>query len=180
MKGSNPSQAVVRAGDRDGLGTVYSTWGGLICHSGESILKTAEGWDMEVSSPWRRFLPKLIFTGFGGEVSSNLYVTTTRMVLIRKIDTWRELKGELTPLGLPNAAAREVELRNLQAAGARQYCAIEPQNLTLVKSKKFSKPRSVLDLFVIGTDGRQYAITIWKPKGVDDETLSLIESRFPR
>ncbi len=180
MAGDGPSRAIVRAGDRNGLGIVYSSWGGLICRSNESILRTAEGWDMNVRSPWRRVLPKLIFTGFGGDVSSTLYVTTTRIVLIRKIDTWRELKGDLTPLGLPNAAAREVELRNLQATGARQYCTIEPQNLTLMKWKKFSKPRSVLDLFVIGTDSRQYAITIWKPKGVDDETLSLIESRFPR
>ncbi len=172
--------AIVRAGDRNGLGTVYSSWGGLICRSNESILKTTEGWDMNVRSPWRRVLPKLIFTGFGGDVSSTLYITTTRIVLIREINTWRELKGDLTPLGLPNAAAREVELRNLRAVGARQYCSITPQDLRVVKSKKFSKPRSVLDLFVVGTDGRQYAITIWKPKGMDDETLSLIESRFPR
>ncbi len=180
MTDGGSSQPLVRAGDRNGLGTVYSTWGGLICQPGESILKTAQGWDMEVRTPWRRFLSKLVFTGFGGEVSSELYITTQRIVLIRKIDIWRELRGELSPLGLPNAAAKEVELRRLQASGARQFCALESQNLRLAKSKKFSAPRSLLDLFLIGTDGRQYVATIWKPKGVDDETLSLIESRFRR
>jgi hypothetical protein len=180
MKETNPSQLIVRAGDCDGLGTIYSSWGGLICQPGESILKTAEGWDVNVRSPWRRLLPKLIFTGFGGDVSSKLYITTTRIVLIRKVDIWRELKEELTPLGIPKAAEKEAKLRNLQVAGARQYCAIRPQDLRVAKSKKFSKPRSILYLYLTGTDGRDYAITIWKPKGMDDETLSLIESRFAR
>jgi len=180
MKDAESAQPFIRAGDRNGLGTVYSTWGGLICQSGESILKTVQGWEMEVRTPWRRFLSKLIFTGFGGEVSSDLYITTRRIVLIRKIDIWRELKGELTPLGLPNAAAKEIELRRLQTSGARQFCVLDSENLRLAKSKKFGAPRSLLDLFLKGADGRQYAVTIWKPKGVDDGTLSLIESRFSR
>jgi len=36
-----------------------------------------------------------------------------------------------------------------------------------------------LDLRLIGTDGRQYAITIWKTDGTDPDTLTLIQSRFP-
>jgi len=180
MRERSSPQTLVRAGDRDGLGSVYSSWGGLIPWPEETILKTADGWDMEVASPWRRFLPKLIFTGFGGDVSSKLYITTSRIVLIRKIDVWREVKGDLTPLGLPNAAAKEVELKRLQAAGAREYCSIVPSELRVSKSKKSSKRRSVLDLRLIGTDSRQYAITIWKPSGLDAETLSLLESRFPR
>src|SRR6266571_542376 len=95
MESDYRAQPPVRAGDLDGLGRIYSDMGGLITESDEKILMATPGWDAEVSSPWRRFLPKIIFAGFGGQASSKLFVTTNRLVIVRDIDTWRELKGEL-------------------------------------------------------------------------------------
>ncbi len=172
-------QPPVKAGDVDGLGTIYSQWGGLICHPDERIMRVGTGWEMEAMSPWRRILPGIIFTGFGGETSSKLYLTTDRIVLVRQIDTWRELAGELTPLGLPKAAEKEARLRRLQASGARQYCEVVPRQLKVVKAKSFSRPKSSIDILCIGSDGKEYALTYWMPQGSDAETLDALRSQFP-
>ena len=180
MEPDDRAHPPVHAGDLDGLRRIYSGTGGLITESGEKILLATTGWDAEVSSPCRRFLPRIIFAGFGGQTSSKLFVTTKRLVLVRDIDTWRELKGELTPLGLPTAAAKEARLKKLKALGGRQYCEIRPQNLRVVKKRSFDRRQSWIDLRLIGTDGRQYAVTLWKTDGPDQDTRSLIESQFRR
>ncbi len=178
MQSGRQSGNLVRAGDRTGLGTVYSQWGGLIPRAGESILKTSDDWEMDVKSPWRSVLPGVIFMGFSGEVSSKLYITSQRIVLVRKIDVFREVKGELTPLGLPKAAEKEQRLKSLQAAGVRQFCEIWPRELRVVRLRRFGTPNRAMDIFLVGSDGRKYLVSIWKPKGADPETLTLVESRF--
>src|SRR5712692_1871905 len=172
--------SVVHSGDFDGLGTVYSEWGGLIQRSGEELLKTAEGWDVDVSSPWRKVLPKVVFAGFEGKSSSKLYVTSDRIVLVRDIDVWREIKEELSPLGVPAAAAKEVHLKRLKSGGARQFCEIWPRNLRVVRMKRLDRRWSWLGIRAVGTDARRYAITIFKTDGLDPETLTLIQSRFSK
>ncbi len=169
---------VVRAGDLDGRGRIYSGTGGLITESDEEIIRAVTGWDLTVLSPWRRFLPKYIFMGFGGKASSKLFVTSKRIVLVRDIDSWRELKGELTPLGIPTAAAKEAKLRKLKSSGARQYCEIRPGDLRVVKEKSFDSPQSWVNLRLLGVDGKQYAITLWTTDGPDPETRALLESQF--
>ena len=169
---------VVRAGDLDGRGRIYSDTGGLITESDEEIIRAVTGWDLTVLSPWRRFLPKYIFMGFGGKASSKLFVTSRRIVLVRDIDPWRELKGELTPLGIPTAAAKEAKLKKLKSLGARQYCEIRPADLRIVKEKSFDRPQSWVNLHLVGVDGKQYGITLWKTDGSDQETRALIESQF--
>jgi hypothetical protein len=178
MDSAEQSSLSVRVGDLDGLGKIYSVAGDLIPAQGEKILALSHGWDANVSSPWRRVLPKVIFAGFGGKASSKLFVTTERVVLIREIDVWRELKEELSPLGIPTAAAKEVRLKQLKASGTRQFCEIWPRNFRVVKMKKLDRGRSWLDLRLLGNDGRQYEIILWKTDGLDTETLSLIQSRF--
>jgi hypothetical protein len=171
---------IVRAGDLEGLGKVYSQWGGLIPRLDEQIVASAEGWDMDVRSPWRSVLPGMIFMGFTGPISSKLFVTSDRVVLIRTIDPFRELKGELTPLGLPKAAEREASLRRLQTAGARQFCEIWPKYLRIAKMKEHGRPAHAVDLFLLGSNGLQYAVSFWKPQGSEPAVVSLIESRFQR
>src|SRR2546427_770038 len=105
MESAGQVLPAVRAGDIDGRGRIYSETGGLITESDEEILRAATGWDVTVLSPWRRFLPKYIFMGFGGKASSKLFVTSKRIVVVRDIDPWRELKGELTPLALSETAS---------------------------------------------------------------------------
>ncbi len=170
---------VVWAGDCNGLGKVYSQWGGLIPRVGEQIIRSADDWEMNVRSPWRAVLPGMIFMGFAGPISSKLYITSERIVLIRKIDTWRELKGELTPLGLPKAAEKEAVLKKLQAMGARQFCEIWPRRLRITKVKRHGRPAHAIDFFLIGSDELQYAVSFWKPKGSEPDLVPVIESRFP-
>src|SRR5437870_12299696 len=113
-----PKQAVpslVRTGDLDGLGRVYSVGGGVITRSGEEILKTAEGWDAHISSPWRRILPKIVFEGFRGKPGGKLSVTRGRFCFFGKMTAWRKLKGELSLLGFPVAAAKEFNFRRWRA-----------------------------------------------------------------
>ncbi len=177
-----PSQhALVRAGDEDGLGRVYSADGGLLTSAGETVIQSSEGWDLNASSPWRRVLPGIIFEGFNGEVSSRLYVTNERIVLVRDFDVLRELGGEFTPVGAPTATAEAIRRRRLKSLGVRAYCEIWPQTLKVVKEKFFAKPRSWLNLKLIGTDGVQYALLIWRwRKDPDDAMLNLLRTRFSR
>src|SRR2546426_755213 len=102
MESDHRAHPPVRAGDFDGLGRIYSDMGGLITESDEKILMATTGWDAEVCSPWRRFLPKIIF----------------------------------------------------------------------------DRRQSWIDLHLIGTDGKQYAVTLWKTDGPDQDTRTLIESQF--
>src|SRR2546426_12662880 len=155
MESAGQVLPAVRAGDLDGRGRIYSDTGGLITESDEEILRAATGWDVTVLSPWRRFLPKYIFMGFGGKASSKLFVTSKRILLVRDIDPWRELKGELTPLGIPTAAAKEAKLRKLKSLGVHQYCEIRPQNLRVVKKRSFDRRQSWIDRHLIRTDGKQ-------------------------
>lgn len=180
MESGAQAYPVVRAGDLDGLQRIYSDTGGLVTESDEEIVRVAASWDVNVRSPWRKFLPRSIFEGFDGKATSKLFVTNRRIVLVRDIDSWRQLKGELTPLGIPTAAAKEVRLRQLKSRGARQYCEFRPLDFRVVKKRSFDRPRSWLDLRAVGVDGRQYAITLWKTDGPDQETRLLIESQFGR
>lgn len=176
----SPSPRIVRIGDYAGLGRVYTSAGDLVSSSKDPILKVSPNWDVDIMSPWRQVMPHVVFEGFGGKAKSRLYITSERIVLLREIDLWRQLKGELTPLGIPNAAVKEAKLKQLIAAGARQFCEIWPQNLRVVKAKVLDRRRSWMDMQLIGIDGKQYAITIWKTDGRDPETLALLDSRFPR
>ncbi len=181
MSRGPPHSALVRAGDEDGLGRVYSADGSLLTAPGETVIRSSDGWDLKASSPWRRVLPGIIFEGFNGEVSSRLYVTTERIVLVREFDIFRELGGDFTPVGAPTAAAEAVRRRRLKALGVRAYCEIQPRTLRIVKEKSFTNPRSWLDLKLTGTDDLQYAITVWRwRKEPDDAMLNLLRSQFMR
>ncbi len=178
MLRKNPEGRIVHVGDRRGLGTVYNLAGDLLLLPGESILKSVANWDIDILSPWRRTMPHVVFPGFHGRASSMLYVTSHRIVLIRDIDEWRELAGELTPLGLPNAAAKERVLSALRKTGARQFCEIFPYALRVVSTRRFLKRGSMIDLKLIGDDNHQYAVLIWKTDGRDPDTIDILESRF--
>ncbi len=172
------SKRTLRAGDRAGLGVVYDSAGQLILLPGEAVTVALPNWDIDVISPWRRVMPKTLFPGFHGKASSRLFVTSHRIVLVRDIDDWRELSEQLTPLGLPSAAAREVDLRNLKRQGVRQFCELYPANLRVVSAKRYHRYSSMLDLRLMGSDGRRYGVMVWKTDGLDEVSIALIESRF--
>lgn len=170
----------IRSGDVEGRGSVYDLSGNLVTRAGESVLRTVKGWEADVRSPWRRILPKMVFTGYRGQSRSTLYVTSQRIVLIREVDAWREVSGDMTLLGMPDAVAKEAKLQGLKAAGAREFCEILPQRLALVSSKKYLKRGSMLEMRLRDSAGRQFGVSLWKSSGKDDETLALLESRFNR
>jgi len=103
-----------------------------------------------------------------------------RIVLIRDIDPGRELAGEMTPLGMPNAVARAVELKRLGAAGFRQFCEVHPAALSLSRVRRSRKGVTWLGLDLVGEDGAKYTLSYWKTDGEDLETLALLESRFSK
>lgn len=171
---------IVRAGSVEGHRTVYGSTGDLILQSGESILNVSTGWDMTATSPWRRFLTGVIFLGFSRKASSRLYITTRRLVLIREIDPWREAGPGMTPLGMPDAIAKKVELEKLSARGIRQFCEVVPGRLRVVKARRSRKAGAWLGLMLLGDDGRKYWLSYWKTDGEDAKTLALLESQFQR
>lgn len=178
MEVESEEPKVVLAGDAQGQGSIYSGDGRYIVRRGETILRFAEAWDANILSPWRKVLPHIIFEGFNGRATSTLYITTHRVVLIREIDVWRELKGEFTVLGAPNAAAKEWFLSELKRRGVRQFCVINCANLKVIKSKKYVRPKSLIYLRALGRDGKRYGISMWKTDGTDEETLAALASQF--
>ncbi len=140
----------------------------------------ATGWDMDAFSPWRRLMPKSIFLGFNTKASSKLFITSARIVLIREIDPWRETSDQMTPLGIPNAAAKKVDLQKLKESGAREFCEVHTSGLSLVSAKRYTRRGSMIDMRLLGEDGNQYAVSYWKTDGKDDKILGLIESQFGR
>src|SRR2546428_8608373 len=97
MESQGRARLIVKAGDLDGLARIYSEAGALITEPGEELLRAATGWDATVRSPWRRFLPKILLAGFGGQASRQLFLTKKRIVIDREIDPCREPKGEYPP-----------------------------------------------------------------------------------
>lgn len=180
MPPPNKHTEAIWAGDAEGRDVIYSPLGSLVEEHGELVTELATGWDMEIRSPWRALLPKILFMGFNGKAVSKLYVTTTRIVMIREIDPWRETQGEMTPLGIPNAVATQVELKQKKSAGIWHFCEVRPQRLKLVSSKRYSKRGCTVDLRLLGGDATQYAIAYWKTDGKDETMLALIESQFKR
>lgn len=178
MVPSRDSQPTVSAGDLDGLGRIYTREALLIPIHGETVLREASGWDVNIISPWRRVLPGIIFEGYNGKAQSRLYITDQRIVLIREIDVWREVKGEYTLLGTPNAAAKQLELNEKKRLGARQFCVIRPRDLRAAKSKSYDRPRSLLYMRAVNRTGKQYAITIWKTDGMDPEILGALSAEL--
>src|SRR2546428_3525769 len=86
METGGNEHPVVKVGDLDGLARIYSEAGGLIPESGDEILKVTTEWDANVSSAWRRFVPKIMFTAVVVQTSIKLFVTTTRIVFVRDVD----------------------------------------------------------------------------------------------
>ncbi len=159
------------------MGDVYDVQGRLILLPGETEVAAFNNWDIDVISPWRRIMPKTIFPGYHGKASSTLCVTSQRIVLIRRIDDWRELAERLTPLGLPDAAAREAELEALKREGVRQFCEILTGMLRIVSAKRH-RNRSMLDIRLVDPSGRRYGILLWKTDGEDEKAADVIQSRF--
>ncbi len=178
MPTRGPSRQIVNAGDVEGHSRVYDTQGNLLTRPGESVLRVSQGWDMTAQTPWRRWLPQVIFLGLNKPASSRLYVTTTRIVLIRDIDPERETAGDMTPLGMPNAVARAAELKRLKSAGVRQFCEVHTASLKVSRIRRSRKGATWLGLDLIGQDGLEYRISYWKTDGEDRETLGLVELQF--
>ncbi len=169
---------IMWVGDEAGRNVVYDASGNLILAESEDVLRVATGCDVTVYTPWRRVLPRVLFLGFNKPTQSKLYVTSERIVLIREIDSWRQLRGEMTPLGFPNAIATKVELDRMSGAGTRQFCQIRPYAFRLVRVRRSRRPGAWLGLRLVGNDGLRYAVSIWKTNGEDIETLSMVEARF--
>ncbi len=178
MTPSPRSEGAIRSGDVDGRSWLYNQFGELLPELDEKILKVATGWDVTATTPWRRLLPSTIFLGFNKPTTSRLYITSHRVVLIRDIDPWRQVAGDMTPLGIPNAAATKVQLDRLKAEGIRQYCEIRTASLKLVRVKRSAKPGAWIGLRLIASNGTKYAVSLWKTDGEDRDTSSLIESLF--
>jgi hypothetical protein len=87
-----------------------------------------------------------------------MYVTTDRLIFLREIDIWKEVKPLLTPLGLPAASEKESKLKRLKARGARQYCEVFPSLLRLVHVKRKS---GLLRFRLIAKNGDKYEIFVY-------------------
>jgi len=124
MKDSTAALAPVYCGDVDGMGRVYSENGNLILLPQERLIGQRANCDLAAYGSWRILFPKSIFRSQPGTPSGTLFVTSGRLVFIRNIDVWKQVKPLLTPLGLPAAAEKEAALSKKKSVGARQYCEI--------------------------------------------------------
>jgi hypothetical protein len=161
----------IRAGDIDGLGGVYSEIGGAVLRSGETLLAQRTGCDVAVYGSWRRFFPKHIFHSLPGTPSGAVHLTSQRVVFVREIDVWKEVKPLLTPLGFPAAAEKESRLKRLRAKGARQFCEVILSQLRLVQVMR--KPW-LLRLRFVAEDDAKYEVFVHLDKE-DPDFFDLLE-----
>src|SRR5947207_8386500 len=137
MTNRGPRETPIRAGDADGLGQVYSEFGGLILGPTETVLAERKGWDLAAYGSWRSFFPKPIFHPLAGSPSGTLHLTSERLIYLRNIDAWKEVKPLLTPLGIPAAAEKESDVSKRKWVAGRQYCEILLTHLrVLVRTRK--------------------------------------------
>jgi len=170
------ADATVRAGDLDGLGSVYSEPGSLILRAEERILGQREGCDIAVYGSWRVLLPKRIFHPLPGKPTGRLFVTSDRLVFLRRIDVWREIKPLLTPLGLPTAAEKESRLKDLTARGALQYCEINTSDITV---KGLKRRDAIMHLRMKSDRGRKYELIV-RTDADDPPFFDLLEGTIGR
>lgn len=114
-----------------------------------------EGCDLSAYGSWRIFFPKRIFHPLPGKPSGTIHVTSERLIFLRNIDVWKEVKPLLTPLGLPTAAEKESKLKGLKAKGARQYCEVRLSQLRLVRA---TRGPWFLRCRLISEDGGKYEL----------------------
>ena len=172
MINRGPRETPIRAGDADGLGQVYSEFGGLILGPTETVLAERKGWDLAAYRSWRIFFPKPIFHPLAGSPSGTLHLTSERLIYLRNIDVWKEVKPLLTPLGIPAAAEKESRLERLKAQGARQYCEVNFPQFHLAGIKR----RSWFMRFrLLASDGRRYELFL-RTDQEDADFFDLLES----
>ena len=162
---------MIRAGDVDGLGRIYSEFGGLILRTDEILLAQRQGCDVAAYGSWRIFFPRRLFHPLPGRPSGTVYLTSDRLIFIRNIDIWREVKPLLTPLGLPAAAERESKLKGMKAKGARQYCEVLRAGFKLMRAKR--KP-GLLHLRLARLDNQKYEVFVYVDKD-DPAFFDLVE-----
>ena len=162
---------MIRAGDVDGLGRIYSEFGGPIFQADETVLAQRQGCDVAAYGSWRIFFPRRLFYPLPGNPSGTVHLTSDRLVFIRSIDVWKEVKPLLTPLGAPAAAARESKLKGMKARGVRQYCEVLYSGLKLMRAKR--KP-GLLHLRFIALDNRKYELFVYTDRD-DPAFFDLVE-----
>ena len=172
MSNSSSEGLPVRAGDVEGLGRVYSEFGGPILGPHETLLAQRNKCDVAVFGSWRIFFPKEIFYPLPGNPSGTLHVTSERLIFLRDIDLWKEVKPLLTPLSLPTAAEKQSRMKKLKATGARQYCEVFPMQLQLVNVMR--KP-GLLRFRVKTKVGGRYQLLVYTDKD-DPSFFDLLEN----
>ena len=167
---------IIHAGDIDGLGRVYSDLGTLISSPGEKVLRVRSGCDAHVTRSWRNFFAKTIFSGAPGKPDGQLHVTTQRLVLIREIDVWQQVKPLLTPLGFPAAAEKEAQMKELKARGGREYCEVPTSDLGLARAKE---KETLLILYLIASSGQKYRMIVYTDAS-EPGFFAFLRARFPQ
>lgn len=172
------STAPVRAGDIDGLGRLYSESGNPIFRVGETVLAQRNACEFAAYGSWRVFFPRRIFHSLPGRASGTIHVTSDRLLFLRDIDVWKEVKPLLTPLGLATAAEKESRLKRLKGGGARQYCEVVLSDLHLAHVKR--RPR-FLRMRLVAKDGVRYEVFV-HTDGEDpaffDSVIGAMRQRF--
>jgi len=168
------TEPAVRAGILEGLGSVYSLYGGLLPRSDERLLLMRQGCELAVSGTWRVFFAKAIFHSLPRKSTGKLYITDCRIVFIREIDPWKEARPLMTPLGIPTGIAKNFELKAIKERGGRHYCVLDTNKLRVRRSRRWKRG---LQLFLEGSDGERYVATFYTDVA-DPAFLSLLEGQF--
>jgi len=172
--------AAIRAGDLDGLWSVYTSSGDVVLEPGEHVVRRRVACELAAFDVSKRFRSRSIFASLRGPPTGTLFVTDRRMIFVRDIDVWREVKPLMTPLGMPTGIAESYKLKAVKAQGGRRYCIIPRAGLRLKLARRWARGRGGRTrLRVDGEDGSRYEIYIYTEPN-DPEFLSVVEGRFAR
>ncbi len=172
----NDANAGIEVGDLDGLNRIYGPDGGVLTKSGETVLGVRDRCELGAFESWRKLFAPLVFESLRGASAGRVFVTTERLVFLREIDTWKQVKASMSPLGLPGAVVKEAELNRIKGAGGRQYFQLWTSGFSLAWAKRVD---GLIGLRLVGRDGRKWRVVVHAD--IDDPPFfALIEGRFPR
>ncbi len=125
---------MVSFGELSGKDVVYDRDGRLILTSAETILLVSPEQNVYVECLEPKTKDSTIFQPTKEEGS--LYITSRRLVFIRRPDPWRAAWRDLTPFGVGDAAAKALRAKDLRALGAFEYFEVSLTEITSFNVKR--------------------------------------------
>ena len=157
----------MRVGHLDGRGVVYDEGGMPLLQEDETILKHVPGDNLsvsEASSLWnmRSFMEQTAEKG-------DLFLTSQRLIFIRRPDPFLAAKDDAYPLGMADAVAKAYKARTLKSKGVFEFCEI-----SLAEVDGFWVRRNSVGVLFLGSPRNVTRKAVMYRRGPNDDKFAIL------